>query len=476
MDMEPSEIGIYARLSFDKQGTSTATERQIQACRQLTDAKGLHVHDTYEDREVSAYQLGVIRPEFERLLGDLDQGLIQGVVVWKLDRLARRLEDLLRVSRILDTRGAALISVTESLDTSTASGRFMLRTIVGLGEMESANISLRTAAQRAEAASKGRPNVGGARPFGYAADKITVIPEEAEAVREAIRRFIAGEGIRGIAMDFNRRNILTPKGNQWTQATLRRALATPRLIGQRVYKGEVVGEGGWAAIVDRELFEEFLQLLLDPARRTHLGRPRRYLLVGGMARCGHDGCGSALQSRPYATGTRAYVCYGPAGRDSGGRLHLGIVAEPLEILVAERVLDRLDGPKLAEIRAGVGSEETRWIAKQLADDEQALTELAADYYQRKLISRREFFANRGELERRAKRTRAVLARKARAGMLAEIRTGEELRAKWAGWDVDQRRALLDSVLDHVVVLPSTRRGSRRFDPDRLVIPKGAWKV
>ncbi len=170
------------------------------------------------------------------------------------------------------------------------------------------------------------------------------------------------------------------------------------------------------------------------------------------------------------------MCYGPAGRDSGGRLHLGIVAEPLEILVAERVLDRLDGPKLAEIRAGVGSEETRWIAKQLADDEQALTELAADYYQRKLISRREFFANRGELERRAKRTRAVLARKARAGMLAEIRTGEELRAKWAGWDVDQRRALLDSVLDHVVVLPSTRRGSRRFDPDRLVIPKGAWKV
>ena len=204
-----TETGIYARLSFDKQGTSTATERQIQACRQLVDANGLHVRDVYEDREVSAYQLGVIRPQFERLLSDLDQGLIQAVVVWKVDRLARRLEDLLRVSRILDTRGAALISVTESLDTSTASGRFMLRTMVGLAEMESANISLRTAAQRAEAARKGRPNVGGARPFGYAADKTTIIPEEAEAVRQAIRRFIAGEGVRGIAMDFNRRGILS---------------------------------------------------------------------------------------------------------------------------------------------------------------------------------------------------------------------------------------------------------------------------
>jgi site-specific DNA recombinase len=124
---------------------------------------------------------GVPAIRAERLLGDLDQGVISGIVVWKLDRLARRLEDLLRVSRILDERGAALVSVTESLDTSTASGRFMLRTMVGLAEMESANISLRTAAQRAEAARKGRPNVGGARPFGYAADKVTVIPEEPEA-------------------------------------------------------------------------------------------------------------------------------------------------------------------------------------------------------------------------------------------------------------------------------------------------------
>jgi site-specific DNA recombinase len=476
MLMETMEIGIYARLSFDKSGASTATTRQIQACRQLVDAKGWHVRETYEDREVSAYQLGVVRPQFERLLSDLDQGLIQAVVVWKLDRLCRRLEDLLRVSRILETRGAALVSVVESVDTSTASGRFMLRTMIGLAEMESANISLRTAAQRAEAARKGRPNVGGARPFGYAVDKITVIGEEAEAIREAVRRFIAGEGIRGIAMDFNKRGILTPKGGKWTQATLRRALATPRLIGQRVYKGEVVGEGGWPAIVDRDVFEEFQALLLDPTRRTHLGRPRRYLLVGGMARCGHDGCDSALQSRPNASGTRAYVCYGPSGREGGGKLHLGIVAEPLEELVAERMLDRLDGPRLAEIRAGVGDEETRWIGEQLAQDEAALAELAADYYQRKLISRREFFDNRAALEEQVKRTRATLAKKGRAAILAETRTGEDLRQAWEHWGVDQRRALLESVLAFVTVMPSTRRGSRRFDPDRLVIPKDAWKV
>jgi hypothetical protein len=61
-------------------------------------------------------------------------------------------------------------------------------------------------------------------------------------------------------------------------------------------------------------------------------------------------------------------------------------------------------------------------------------------------------------------------------MLAEIRTGDELRQKWEGWGVDQRRVLLDSVLDHVVVMPSTKRGSRRFNPDRLVIPADAWKV
>jgi hypothetical protein len=92
--------GIYARLSDDKGAEQTATTRQIADRRRLAGDRGWVVAEAhvYEDVDLSAFKQ-VRRPEFERLLEDLDAGLLAGVICWKLDRLTRSHRDFERCGR-----------------------------------------------------------------------------------------------------------------------------------------------------------------------------------------------------------------------------------------------------------------------------------------------------------------------------------------------------------------------------------------
>jgi hypothetical protein len=90
-----------------------------------------------------------------------------------------------------------------------------------------------------------------------------------------------------------------------------------------------VGEGTWEPILDRPTWEQVRAILLDPARASQVGRPPKYLLPGYL-RCGMEGCGAKLVSRPLTSHGRAkpnYVCI------ASGKLHLAIAAEPVERLI-----------------------------------------------------------------------------------------------------------------------------------------------
>ena len=115
--------GIYARLSDDKSGEQTATGRQIADCRKFAESRGLVVAEAhvYEDVDLSAFKQ-VRRPEFERLLEDLEAGLLAGVICWKLDRLTRSHRDFERLWEIMERRSAKLVSLHEQFDTSTPAG------------------------------------------------------------------------------------------------------------------------------------------------------------------------------------------------------------------------------------------------------------------------------------------------------------------------------------------------------------------
>jgi len=109
------------RLSKDRTG-ETSTARQEADARALAKARGFKVVEAFSDLDLSAYRQGVVRPAYEAMLAAAQAGELDAVVVWKVDRLARSLREFVRVTEPLDA-GGALVSVNESLDTSTPMGR-----------------------------------------------------------------------------------------------------------------------------------------------------------------------------------------------------------------------------------------------------------------------------------------------------------------------------------------------------------------
>jgi site-specific DNA recombinase len=477
--------GIYARLSDDKGAEQTATGRQIADCRRLAADRGLVVAEAhiYEDVDLSAFKQ-VRRPAFERLLDDLDAGLLAGVICWKLDRLTRSHRDFERLWEIMERRGAKLVSLHEQFDTSTPAGEFTLRMMVGMARMESQNIALRLRSRLAEKREAGLPHAGGYRPYGYRGDFVTVDPDEAAVVREAAGRLLAGETLREVTKDLNRRGLLSSTGKPWSPPTLRRTLASPRLAGLRVHwrreptatgktrrVREVVGPGTWEAILDQETHRALVALFEDPARRSQTRQPRVHLLAG-LLRCGRCGGPMYVQShgrrRP-----KDYRCLAPpVGRGCGG---VSILAGPLEELVTQAAISVVDGPELAATLAAQADWNADWDeAARLAEDQAALEELSRDYYVERRITREEFLTARDDLEARIRGAAASLERRTRSALLAELASSDTVLAdRWPTLDADRRRAVLAALFKTIVVRPAETRGRNRFDPTRVEF---TWRV
>src|SRR5487761_2383837 len=143
MDEKQLQVGLYARISEDRDGQQTATARQMEDARAMAARKGWEVADTFEDVDISAYNTRARRPEFERMLVALRDGEIDGVVVWKLDRLTRQQRDLVRVMEACEAHKAFVASVMEPLDTRESYGQFVAELLVAQARMESANSSTR---------------------------------------------------------------------------------------------------------------------------------------------------------------------------------------------------------------------------------------------------------------------------------------------------------------------------------------------
>lgn len=462
-------IGIYARLSVTPvegdPAVETSTGRQVQDCYHHAQQHGWEVAGVYRDEGLSGFK-EVHRPEFERMLEDLRGGVIGGVLCWKLDRLCRNYRDFERVWRLCEQTGARIISLHEQFDSSTPDGEPVIRLMLSVARMESQNTSLRLQRYMQAAARAGKIH-GGPRRFGYERDGATVRVDEAEVVREAAQRLLAGASLRSIVADLNSRGIRGAGGKPLSTRSLGRILKASRTAAIVVYRGEQVASGTWEPILDRPTWEQVRQLLDDPSRSTASSRARRYLL-GGFLICGIERCGKPLISRPkhepWGT-TRRYIC--TEGDQAGGRVHLTIAAEPVERLVVEWVLNWLDGPRLARMLAA-RADGDRELAGQLVADEGALIELSADFYHRRLISQAEFLANRDVLECRIRGSRAKLTQSEGRAQLAGLPIAPgALRAEWDGWNLDQRRRFLALAEVRVVVLPAIHH--RGFDPDRVQV-------
>jgi site-specific DNA recombinase len=453
--------GVYARISSDPDETRLGVGRQEKDCRELAQRKGWDVVDTFVDNDLSA-ATSKRRPEYQRLLSAIETGEIDAVIVWDLDRLHRRPIELEEFFAACDAAGLRhLATVGGDVDLSTGEGVLVARIKGAVAAEEVRKLKARVTRKHAELASAGKLSGGGHRPFGYEADRMTLRPGEAEEIRDAARRVLAGESVRGITQDWRRRGVSTVRGAVWSPTTIKRLLCSGRISGQREHHGEIVGEAVWPAIITAAETTRLRAMLMNGGRSPG-GTARSYLL-SGLVYCGD--CGRRMSTRPTAKGRHRYLCV----RDRGGCGHRGIDAAGTEDLVVEAVMIRLDTPALS---AAVAKS-----TQQQDDDGGELVELEgrldqlAEMFASGEIGRREWLKARGSLEDRLQTARARLARQSRTEALTGMEGGV-LREAWGEMTFDRRRAVIAAVIERVTVGPAVK-GRNRFDPDRVDV---VWRA
>lgn len=437
-------------------------ERQIADCEALAARKGWPVVGHYVDNDVSAYS-GRYRPEYRRLLEDIKDGVVDGVLVWQLDRLHRHPRELEEFFDVVAAAGIAenLATVTGEYDLSSGEGRLMARIVGAVARKESDDKSLRLRRKHAELAARGRLAGGGPRPFGFEEDRLTPRPGEAAVVREIAVRVLAGDSLRSVCVDLNSRGVRTSQGNDWEPSGLKRLLMSARISGRREYGGEFF-PAVWPPIIPPEQSDRLRRLLRSRTRSS--GRaPRRYLLTGGLLRCGL--CGAPMVARPTAERVRRYVCAKGPGQAGCGRM--SATAEPVEQLVAEAVLLRLDTPEMAAALAESHAQQAELaeLHDRVAADQAMLDELIADYTDHR-ITRSEWLAARDSIQARIDQNRRRLSRLSPTTAVDEYAGHADLlRPAWAGLPLSRQQAVVRVILDHVVVHPA--KPGRGFDPDRF---------
>jgi hypothetical protein len=315
-----------------------------------------------------------------------------------------------------------------------------------------------------ELAEAGKPSGGGDRPFGFEPDRVTIRESEAGLIRDAVAQILAGRSLRSIVMAWASAGVTGPRGAAWSKTPFKRMVTSPRIAGLREHRGAVVGPAVWPGIITPAQREAIVAIVNDRARPRVA--PTRYLLTGGLARCGR--CGAAMVARPNERKDRRYACAKEYG-GCNGTFHL---AATLEDHVRDQVLDALSGPALDAMRKEASADDDDGLGAELAAVEARRRE-AVDAYGRGQMSLASFKAIDRDVEARADRLRNQIASRSRTVFAAALPPASEALADW--WelaDVETRRHLVSLVVARVDILPAVP-GRNRFDADRIRI---SWRV
>jgi len=257
------------------------------------------------------------RPALARLLADIDDGRIDCVVVYKIDRLTRSLADFAKIVERFEKRGVTFVSVTQSFNTTTSMGRLTLNVLLSFAQFER-----EVTAERIRdkfAASKARGIfMGGNPPLGYdVRDRRLVINrDESETVRYIFRRYLDLRAIGALARDLDARSITTKgrvgadgvraTGGRWFVGPLRYLLRNRVYVGLTLHKGKA-WPGQHEPIIDNDLFNE-VQSVLDHNVIAHVRRQttESTALLSGLIR---DDRGNRMSPQWNYKNRRRGQCY-----------------------------------------------------------------------------------------------------------------------------------------------------------------------
>ncbi|SEN61453.1 Site-specific DNA recombinase [Loktanella fryxellensis] len=291
------------------------------------------VRDQYDDGGVSGGTLE--RPGLKRLLADVEDGLVDVVVVYKIDRLSRSLMDFSKLVEVFDRNGVTFVSVTQSFNTTTSMGRLTLNILLSFAQFEREVTAERIRDKFAASRKKGI-FMGGNLPLGYDVKdrKLVIVPSEAEIIRGIYNRFIEiGSGTE-LARELDAQGVTTSRGNRIDKKFIYRALNNRVYIGEAVHKGDSY-PGEHDAIIDRAVWDKVHSILTEsPRKRAARTRADSPALLKGLL-YGPDGAAfSPTHTRKGGKLYRYYVSqtilkHGagscPVGRVPAGEIEAAVI-------------------------------------------------------------------------------------------------------------------------------------------------------
>lgn len=334
------------------------------------------IREPYDDGGFSGGTLE--RPGLKRLLQDVEAGLIDVIVVYKIDRLSRSLMDFAKLVEIFDRNQVTFVSVTQSFNTTTSMGRLTLNILLSFAQFEREVIGERIRDKVAASRKRGMW-MGGYVPLGYDVRdrKLVINQAEAAMVRMIFERFVKLGSATTLAKALAAEGVLNKRGKLIDKGFLY------KLINNRVYLGEAVHKGTaypgeHEAIIDRGLWDKVRSILQEsPRLRAKNTRRQTPALLKGII---FTETGTAMTPTATKKGTRLYRYYAsmdlirnrPTGETCGPlRLPAGMV----EDAVIGEIRRMIRAPEIAArtikaLREDSSTVDEKAVVKALAEFDQ----------------------------------------------------------------------------------------------------------
>ncbi|MFC1771512.1 recombinase family protein [Candidatus Margulisiibacteriota bacterium] len=296
MTKEKFVVDLYLRVSTDRQvREGDSLEEQENELKKFCEFRGFHIHQIYIEKGKSGGNTN--RPEYQKLIKDVEAKKIDAVIVKKLDRLSRSLLDFENLMTIMQKNEVEFISIKESFDTTNALGKAMLRVALVFAQLEREQTSERLIDVLDYRASQGLYN-GGIRPYGYTNVNKELIPykKEKDILEVIFKTFVETESTTATQNTLNEAGFRNRNNLAWDKRGIHNILNNPIYIGKMRWK-ENIYQGIHPPIISEELFNKVKDIFTS---RRHIRNSNK---IGGLLR-GHLFCACGSEMKPNYTKKR----------------------------------------------------------------------------------------------------------------------------------------------------------------------------
>lgn len=436
-------IAIYTRVSTIEQAEEGySNDEQERLLTNWCNKNGYEIYKCYSDRGISGKDIKH-RPALKELLKDAEEKKFDMVISWKINRISRKLSDVLKIVDIFEKNNITFKSYSEPFETDTPAGKMQFQMMALIGEFERGTI-----AQNVKMGMCAKARAGewcGGRVLGYdlvpiddiqtgkrRKTKLIINEKEAEVVRIIFNEYANGKGYKAITNKINKLGYKTKKGNDFSVGSIKDILTNPVYIGKVRYNvrqnwsekrrrninaNPIITDGIHDSIIEESLWNK-VQAVLESKK----GKPARIydgkFPLTGILKCPKCGAGMVIMrtTNKLKDGTRRRLTYYACGnwKNKGTAVCNSntIRCDKANEYVFSKISELLSNDKMIKsIVTNINKERSNRVSpakKELARIERELQKLDGkkkkifEAYEDEIITKEEFQSRNMELNNRIK--------------------------------------------------------------------------